>query len=200
LIALSLPALKRDFQERHFCEAIGEHHFNYPTRPQNTDHVAMSPSPLHSDHPHVQHQHPLSKSLLARDTNQPTPSLSPSLIVGICILSAIFFCVVLASIIRMCSRATGPGIASTAPNLFTPYDPSQLERLAEVRRIHNMMAWERGRWAKQELLKRGRRLTVGMEEMLDRYDQEGGGGGSEGQVSSTLLGDLVPDQWFVVLR
>jgi hypothetical protein len=90
--------------------------------------------------------------------------MSPSLIVGICILGAIFFCVILASIVRLCTRDTGP---ENTENLYRPGDPDQLERMSEVRRINNKMAWERGIWAKRELVKQGRRLTVGWEEGME---------------------------------
>ena len=83
--------------------------------------------------------------------------MSPSLIVGICILAGIFFCVLLATVIRLCSRR-GAGPESTE-NLFKPHDPTQIARLQEVKRINNKMAWERGQWALVELVKQGRRVT-----------------------------------------
>ena len=83
--------------------------------------------------------------------------MSPSLIVGICILAAMFFCVLLAAVIRLCSRrGAGP---ENMENLFKPDHPTQIARLHEVKRINNKMAWERGQWARVELVRQGRRMT-----------------------------------------
>ena len=117
----------------------------------------------------------------SQDTNnQASLAMSPSLIVGICILAAIFFCVILASIIRLCSaKASGP---ETTENPFKPHDPTQLERLQEVRRINNKLAWERGHWARLELVKMGRRVTGhGIEQGQEGMETSSWGEG-EGQV------------------
>jgi hypothetical protein len=108
--------------------------------------------------------HPtLGSSLHARAEGQ-NYGLNPSLVVGICILVAVFVCVVLAAVIRMCTKDTGP---ENIANLYRPYDPGQIERMYEVRRVNNKLAWIRGTEARREVIKRGRRMTQGYDAGLD---------------------------------
>ena len=108
--------------------------------------------------------HPLHLILPDATSSAPTMSLSANTIVGICIIAAIFACVILASVIKLCTKEAG---LENTENLYKPYDPHQIERLHEVRRLGNMMAWERGRWAKLELIKQGRRMTVGYDDAME---------------------------------
>ncbi|RMZ80120.1 hypothetical protein DV737_g3164, partial [Chaetothyriales sp. CBS 132003] len=108
------------------------------------------------------------------------PALSASIIVGICIIGAIFvsissllnlvstlealfrtsllkyhaqFCVILASVIRLCQRMPSqPSYSAESPPefLFRPYAQDQVEHMREVRWLNHCDMWEVGRLARRE--------------------------------------------------
>lgn len=85
------------------------------------------------------------------------PSISPSLIVGIVIISAAVVIIIAASVFRFYSNKSesvdndnnNSDIDLFNPNQVRP--ASQMARMKEVRWINNMYAWERGRQARLEI-------------------------------------------------
>jgi hypothetical protein len=97
----------------------------------------------------------------SQDGQSPSPAISPSLIVGIVILSAFVIVIIAASVFRFC-RQTNSRDGNNASfdddlsdiDLFNPNQvrpASQVTRMREVRWINNMYAWERGRQARLEI-------------------------------------------------
>lgn len=76
------------------------------------------------------------------------PALSPSAIVGLCILGAMFLCVALAATLRYFTRPD-PNTTTTT-SLYRPEDFDQLERMKEVREFNRKAAWERAEEARGE--------------------------------------------------
>ncbi|RMZ82556.1 hypothetical protein DV738_g1594, partial [Chaetothyriales sp. CBS 135597] len=99
----------------------------------------------------------MSHSLILRQaagSDSSKPVVSASLIVGLCILGAIFLCVILASVIRLCQRMPSypSSSAETPPEyLFRPYAQDQVEHMREVRWLNHCDMWEVGRLAMTEL-------------------------------------------------
>ncbi|RMD44433.1 hypothetical protein DV735_g717, partial [Chaetothyriales sp. CBS 134920] len=99
----------------------------------------------------------MSHSLIVRQaagSDSSKTGISASLIVGICILGAIFFCVILASVIRLCQHVPfHPSYSAETPPeyLFRPYAQDQVEHMREVRWLNHCDMWEVGRLARTEL-------------------------------------------------
>ena len=135
--------------------------------------------------------------------------LGPNVIVGLCILGAVFVCVAIAAMAKIClSRKYSPD--ENLEDLFRPHTKSQIDRLREVRWINLMYVWEAGRMAKYEMgervdprpRKRGVLLGGGLgnysgyygnvpwEEGVDDWDSEETSGGR--QVHRALLAPCIP--------
>ena len=88
-----------------------------------------------------------SNQIQAQQTISSAPSLSPSAIVGIAIIGAMFFCVAAAAMLRYFTRSD-PSANVNASSLYRPEDAGQLERMKEVREFNRMAAWERAEEAR----------------------------------------------------